>query len=158
MVTNWTDEGLSSPSARVEEKVTIIRSVHVSELRNALIAENNRRNGGTFPSFEDSILANYAKVRAKHIEDLRSACSTVRNIPVVAIRDYSAGCPTDITPQPSFEDPTLVPNETLIRATHINDLRSYLTTMESVTCLCNCNYFCSCHGKCDCQCQVGCNH
>ena len=142
MATNWTDEGASSPAARVVADVTKVRAIHVNELRVAINAEISSR-GGSPHSWSNNPITTIPeqRVRAVHITELRAASDYAKSV----------DCATDSTPIMTWTDNPLVVGTTKIRATHINELRGYINQLEGA-CRCNCNGHCGCNGLC-CNCD-----
>jgi hypothetical protein len=141
MATSWTDEG-SGPAARVLGGTTLIRKIHIDELRTAINAEISRRGGLARTWTNPTIVANSTAVRDDHVAELRAALSYAKSI----------DCSTDTLPVPgSWTDNPLVPDVTAIRDDHINELRVYVNQIEAV-CLCNCDGHCGCNGLC-CNCD-----
>ena len=139
MVTSWTDEGASSPSARVAAQITAIKAVHVNELRTALIAERSRRGWGAY-SWPTGLpaTANATDVLKTHLDALRDASNIT-------------GCATD-TPYAPYPGPYTAYTGTIdvngdIKTFHINELRVRLNQLENVACLCHCNGQCTCNGQ-----------
>lgn len=107
-VTGFTD----SPAI---PRMTLVRAVHVTELRLRIDAQRQRR-GLTAFSWTDSTQETGGAVKAVHIMELRAALRAAY---------VAAGLPT-----PSFTDDTLTPGETLIRAPHIEELRVAVAAIE----------------------------
>ena len=139
MATSWTDQGASSPAARVVFDVTKVREIHVSELRTAINTEIQRRGGPPKIWTNSPITAGVTRVRDVHINELREAS------------DYAASidCATDTTPIKVWSDNPIVHDMHKIRATHINELREYVNIMESA-CLSHCPH-CSYSPCCNCD-------
>ena len=147
VLTSWTDEGVSSPSTRVTEDITLAKGIHIRELRNAIDAEMVARGGSGFPWTTDpAITDDQITVKALHITELRSNWSTTR----------STDCATDTTPLPTWTDDPLTEDQNLVKATHLNELREFTNNLESVSCLCDCNYTCGNNYTCGCN-YSGCN-
>ena len=133
MVTSWTDEGAFSPSARVEANVTATKALHINELKAAVDVERARRSTAAYPwSGFPAVAGAVSGLLKTYIEQLRLSM-------------VGTWCPTDYTPAPSWTDTSLIVDATPDKTAHINELRIYLNTLESVSCLCNCNGHCSCN-------------
>jgi hypothetical protein len=144
MATSWTDEGASSPAARVSADITKVRAIHVNELRTAINAEIVSRGGVQQVWTNDPITSPPGvaqKVRTVHVAELRSASNYAKTL-------Y---CVTDATPVTTWADDPLIAGTTKIRAVHINELRAYINLLEGA-CKCNCNGHCGCNGLC-CNCD-----
>jgi hypothetical protein len=136
MATSWTDEGASSPDARVAAFVTSIKGVHVNELRTAIGTERTRRSLGAYSWSWSAVAANTDSILKTHLDELRAAEVDTRT---------NGFCPTDGTAVPTWTESTITQNVTSTKAQHINELRAALNVMENVSCLCNCNGHCSCN-------------
>ena len=142
MVTSWTDEGASSPSARVVINTTAVKAVHINELKTAIDNERARlgRGGAYAWAVDMPVTSNVTTTLTSHITQLRDAANCI-------------GCPTDtpVAPYPgpyvAFTDIPLAANTMNTKAVHINELRTRLNQMESVACWCNCNGYCGCNGQ-----------
>ena len=138
MVTSWTDEGTSSPSARVAANVTALKAIHVNELKTAIDAERTRRSQGAYAwTGFPAVIGNAAGVLKTHLDQLRLAIAV-------------GLCSTDSAVTPAWTDTTITVNATPDKAVHINELRQQLNALEAVSCLCNC------HGHCSCNCNQHC--
>jgi hypothetical protein len=138
MATVWTDSPIVAGT-------TEIRAVHINELRTAINNEISRRAGG-IKSWTDPTLvvppgANPNIVRESHVRELRAAANYAETI----------DCVTDLAPVQTWTDDPIVPDVTPIRATHINELRTYFNQLET-QCTCNCDSHCACNSQC-CNCD-----
>lgn len=139
MATSWTDEGASSPSARVASNVTYIKAVHINELKTAIDAERTRRGSAAYPWVGFPAVAGAASgVLKTYIEQLRLAT-------------LGTWCPSDSNPVPNYTDGSLLVDVTPNITNHINELRVQLNLMESISCLCNCNGHCGCNCNSHCR-------
>lgn len=93
---------------------TIVRSVHIRELRDRINALRVRLGLAPF-AWTDPVLDGMS-VKAVHLVELRSA---LRGAYVAA----------GLTP-PSYTDPDLTPHETVIKAVHVAELRAALGALE----------------------------
>jgi Subtilase family len=101
---NFTDPALTAGT-------TLIKAVHVTELRQAVSALRTATQLGSF-SWSDPNLGPGTLIRAMHVDDLRSALGQARSILGLAAL--------------VFTDATLIPGMTTIKAVHINELRQGL--------------------------------
>ena len=138
MPTSWTDNPVVANS-------TIIKATHITELRVAINNEISRRGGiqkvWTDPSLVTPPSPAPNIVRESHVRELRSAANYAKSV----------DCTTDSSSVATWTDDPLVAKSTLVRAVHINELRTYINTLEGA-CLCNCNGHCACNGQC-CDCD-----
>jgi hypothetical protein len=95
--------------------VSLIRAVHVTELRLRINALRTRFGLGAF-SWTDPSLGAGTVVRAIHVADLRTALEGA----------YAAAGRA----APGFTDPTLLPQLTVIKAAHIIELREAVFALE----------------------------
>jgi hypothetical protein len=95
--------------------VSVIRSVHIAELRTRVAALRSRFGLSVFTWTDSTLTAGTTPVRAQHILDLRTALGQV----------YTAAGGT----QPSYTDPGLGIGTT-IRKAHIVDLRTAVIAIE----------------------------
>jgi glucose/arabinose dehydrogenase len=96
--------------------VTMIRAVHVTELRDRIGALRTRFQLSPF-NWTDPSLGTGTMALAIHIVDLRTA---------LADAYLAAG-----QDAPEYTDPTLQPQSTVIKAAHIIELRSAILTLEA---------------------------
>jgi hypothetical protein len=96
----FTDEPVST--------CTIIRAVHITQLRTAVNAARAAVGLAAF-TFTDPALAVGARVKAVHITELRTAV---------------AGVESAIGITPVYTDPTITPGVTIAKAAHVNELRN----------------------------------
>ena len=102
--------------ATVSPGSTIVKAVHVTDLRTAV---NTLRGGnGLGPySFTDATLsAGSIAVKATHFSELRTALDQAYQ---------RVGLPL-----PTYTDPTLTPGETAVKAAHLSELRSAVRGLE----------------------------
>lgn len=149
----------TSPDPVVAD-TTMARQIHREELCTAVNADLSARGAAPVVWTDTPGPGNVDTVdwRAVHITELRGACTTDYNR-VIAV----GGCNTNILVPPSWTPPDpVVADETLIRVTHLQELRVYITALQA-TCNCNCNpqcscvgYVCSCNGHSHCCCEGHC--
>jgi microcystin-dependent protein len=107
----FTDDPLTAGS-------TMIRAVHITELRTRINALRARVNLGAFVFTDPSLSSGTTMVRAQHIQELRTAL----------LQAYaSAG----LTP-PTFTDAALAAGSA-IKAVHVAELRSAVSAADAVT-------------------------
>ena len=106
--------GAEIPFEPLIAHVTIIRAVHITELRARI---NALRLTFGLPDFvfTDPNLTGVV-VKAVHVLELRTALQDVYDAAVV--------------PRPSYTDPTLTPQQTVIQAVHILELRAAVLALE----------------------------
>ena len=97
-------------------RVTTVKAVHITELREAVDTLRARWGLGAFTWTDPSLAIGSTPVKAQHVTDLRTALSGAYT---------SAGR----TP-PSYTDPTLTPRVTLIKAVHVTELRTAVRGLE----------------------------
>ena len=95
--------------------LTIIKRVHITELRDRINALRARAGLGAYPWSDPSLVAGVTQVRAEHIVDLRTAL----------VQAYGAMS----IPAPAFTDPAFGPGLT-ISATHVAELRAAVLAIE----------------------------
>jgi len=97
-------------------QTTVIKVVHVAELR-TVVAMARARNGlGAF-TWGDTLTANTTAIKAAHITELRTAVTQIYQ----ALGRLSS--------LPPFTDSTLVPGQTAAKAAHIQELRSAVSAL-----------------------------
>jgi hypothetical protein len=102
--------------ATLVARTTLVKALHVSELREAVNTLRSRFSLGA-ASWTDPILTvRSTRVKAVHLSELRTALNAAYT---------KAGC----TP-PTYTDPTLTARVTLIKATHVNELRTAVRGLE----------------------------
>lgn len=101
----WTDTTITANS-------TLIRKIHVDELRQEIDFARKSRNITGYSWTDSTITANSTLIRAVHFTDLRTALSNV-----VSVSGES---------NPSWSE-SITANSTLIRKTHLDELRTNLT-------------------------------
>jgi Divergent InlB B-repeat domain len=93
---------------------TVIKVVHVAELR-TVVATARARNGlGAF-TWGDTLTANTTAIKAAHITEMRTAINQI----------YTALGRT----LPTYTDATLVPGQTTAKAAHTQELRNAVTAL-----------------------------
>ena len=95
-------------------QTTVIKTVHVTQLRLRIDALRVRYGLGTFAWTDPSLIAGTTPVRAVHITDLRTALNEA----------YSAAL---LTP-PAYTDPSLAGVQ--VKVAHIVQLRSLVIAIE----------------------------
>lgn len=135
---SWTDSTITANS-------TLIKKVHVDELRTSINNERYRRNkevSNDYTFTDSTITANSTKVRATHFSDLRAA------------EDSTTGmtCPSDSVGTFTWTDSTITANSTKVRKVHIDELRTNINLLRA-TCVCNCEF---CNYCSDCGYGLGC--
>jgi hypothetical protein len=106
----FTDDPLSA-------RVTVVKAIHVTELRSRINDLRARFNLGPY-DWTDDALAPGSIIKAADVGDLRTALQQA----------YAAAG----RPAPSFPtDPTIVPASTVIKAAHIQELRTAVLALEA---------------------------
>ena len=105
----------SFTDAQLMAGVSVVRAVHVTELRLRINAQRTRFGLAAF-SWTDPSLGAGTVVRAVHVAELRTALQAAY---VAAERSA-----------PGFTDPTLAPQLTVIKAVHIIELRDAVFALE----------------------------
>ena len=105
----FTDSTLTAGSS-------VIRIVHVTELRARIDALRIARGLGVYAWIDPGLVARSTPVRAVHITDMRTALSQVY---------VAAG-----RMPPTFTDPVLTPAVTLVKRAHIDELRAAVLAIE----------------------------
>jgi hypothetical protein len=93
---------------------TMIKVVHIAELRTA-IAAARARNGVAPFTWGETVTANTTAIKAAHILELRTAINQI----------YTALQRT----VPTYTDSSLVPGQTTPKAAHIQELRNAVTAL-----------------------------
>jgi len=111
---NFTDG--SGPNGTIAPGGTVIKAVHVLELRTA-IANLRALNGfGAFSWTDPTLTVQSTVARGAHVLDLRTALSSVCS----AVPGACVG----------YTDPTLTTGQTVIKAAHLNELRANVRALE----------------------------
>lgn len=100
--------------ATLSPGVTPVRAIHILELRTRVSEQRARFGLGSFP-WTDSTLTG-ATIRAAHVIELREA---LRQAYVEARRSV-----------PVYTDPTITPGVTMLKAVHIQELRTAVVALE----------------------------
>lgn len=95
---------------------TVVKAVHVTELRQAVDTLRARNALGAFGWTDGTLTAGATPVRAAHLNDLRNALNQVYDARGLA--------------RPSYTDPTIQAGETPIKRAHVSDLRSAVRVAE----------------------------
>ena len=90
-------------------RVTLVKVVHVTELRLAIDRERTRRSLAAF-AWTDPVLTPGSALRALHMSEMRTALAQA----------YQAAVRT----APTYTDPAIVAGQTFVRAAHIAELRA----------------------------------
>ena len=93
---------------------TMMKVVHVAELRTAIATARARNGLGAF-TWGDTLTARTTAIKAAHISEMRTAINQI----------YTALGRT----LPTYTDPTLVPGQTKAKAAHIQELRNAVTAL-----------------------------
>jgi hypothetical protein len=96
--------------------VTVIKAVHITELRSRIDDQRVRLGLSPFPWTDATLSPGTTLVRAVHVAELRTAL----------IEAYNAAGRTP----PTFTDPVLTSGVTVVRAVHIAELRSAVVAIE----------------------------
>ncbi|MEE8160520.1 MAG: beta-propeller fold lactonase family protein [Acidobacteriota bacterium] len=108
----FTDDPLTS-------QVTLIKAVHITELRDAINTLRSNKGLGAFSFTDPTLTAGVTPVRAVHLTDLRTALNGV----------YDALGQT----QPTYTDQTITSGSTVVKKTHIDEIRSAVKAVEPFT-------------------------
>jgi List-Bact-rpt repeat protein len=95
-------------------RTTVIKVVHVAELRTA-IAMARARNGVAAFTWGDTLTAKTTAIKAAHITEMRTAINQI----------YQKLGRT----LPTYTDPTLVPGQTVAKTAHIQELRNAVSAL-----------------------------
>ena len=95
---------------------TVIKAVHVTELRAAVNTQRSRVGLGPFPYTDPTLVQGSTPVKAVHLTDLRTALTQA----------YQAAGQTP----PTYTDATLVAGQTLIKAIDIQELRTFVRALQ----------------------------
>lgn len=93
---------------------SVIRAVHITELRVRVDALRERHGLGLFPWSNPSLVGTF--IRAIHLTELRTALGDV----------YDAAD----SPLPTYTDPTIVPGVTVMKVAHVVELRTAVVAIE----------------------------
>jgi hypothetical protein len=104
----FTDDPLSAGA-------TVVKAIHITELRSRIDELRARFSLGAYP-WTDPALAAGTTVKAVHLTDLRSALDQA----------YDAAP----RPRPTYTDPAIVAGSTIIKAAHLQELRSAVVVLE----------------------------
>ncbi len=114
--------GVTAPFSRAFSDSTltplssVVRAVHVTELRGAIDTLRARQGLGAFTWTDPSLAASVTTIKRSHLGELRSAVAAVFT---------ARGLPT-----PTWSDPTITPSVTVVRAVHITELRAAVLALE----------------------------
>lgn len=150
--------GANTPSFTdtVTANTTVIKPVHITELRTKLNDEFTRRVKSTGSYTDPTLTANTTIIRAVHVSELRTECSACKNG-----RSEAGYCPEDNSGCMDFTDPTITALSTVAKAVHLTQLRTKVTALWQ-GCICEteqCEYCSDCGYKYQayaCPCQKGC--
>ncbi len=95
---------------------TVIKAVHVTELRAAVNTQRSRVGLGPFSYTDPTLVQGSTPVKAVHLTDLRTALTQA----------YQAAGQTP----PTYTDATLVAGQTVIKASHWNELRAAVRALQ----------------------------
>jgi len=95
---------------------TLVKALHVTDLREAISTLRSRGGLGAFPWTDPTLTVRSTPVKVVHLWELRIALGQTYTV---------AGR----TP-PTYTDPTLTPRTTQMKATHINELRTAVRNLE----------------------------
>jgi hypothetical protein len=97
--------------------VTVIRAVHLTELRNRIDAQRQRCGLALFSWTDSPPTAGMTLIKAVHISEMRTA-----------LNDAYTAC--HISPLPTYTDSSIVVNSTVVKASHITELRNAVIAIE----------------------------
>jgi hypothetical protein len=97
-------------------RTTLVKALHVSELRSAIDTLRSRWSLGAFAWTDPTLTVRSTSLKAVHLTELRTALAQA----------YTAAGRTP----PTYTDPVLTARATLIKATHINELRAAVRGLE----------------------------
>jgi hypothetical protein len=109
VISGFTDDPLTPA-------LTVIKAVHVTELRSRIDQQRTRFGLSAFPWTDLTLSPGTTLVRAVHVAELRTALTQA----------YTAAGQTP----PTFTDSTLTPGVTPVRAVHIAELRAAVVAIE----------------------------
>jgi len=95
---------------------SIVRAVHVTELRAAIDTLRARQGLASFGWTDPALVAGVAAIKRSHLVDLRAAVAAVFT---------ARGLPA-----PAWTDPAITATATVVRAVHITELRAAVLTLE----------------------------
>jgi len=105
----FTDDPLTS-------RVSVVKAVHVTDLRRAIDSLRSRNGLAAFAYADSALTARMTAARAVHLADLREALNGVYDALGRA--------------RPTYTDPTIVARQTTIKQAHIAELRSAVRAVE----------------------------
>jgi hypothetical protein len=97
-------------------RVTLVKTVHVTELRLAIDQERTRRGLAAFVWTDPVLTPGVTPVSAIHLIELRAALNAA----------YQAASRTP----PAYTDPSVVPRALTVRAAHIQELRAAVRALQ----------------------------
>ena len=106
----------SGANGTVSGQITVIKAVHVTELRSAIDKLRAVNGLGGFTWTDSTPTPGLTVVKRAHFTDLRTALSQA----------YQAAAQT----APSFTDSSISPGLTIIKASHLNELRNGVRALE----------------------------
>jgi len=112
----FTDDPLPMPSNDPQFMPPVVKAIHFTELRQAINTLRSQ-NGLSAFSFTGTLDQRITHIRAVHLAELRTALNGV----------YDALGRT----RPTYTDPTIVGGNTVIKKTHIEEIRTAIRAMET---------------------------
>jgi len=121
---------------------TLIRVVHVTELRTAINTARTDFGFATFSFTDSTLTAGTTRIRSIHMSELQSSVGAI-----TSVYDVSGQCPSSMPSTPSWDSTTA--GTSLIRASNINQVRTLLTALPSCqTCATESGRLCAwCNGS-----------
>ena len=95
---------------------SVIRALHVTELRTAIDTLRTRQGLATFGWTDSAMITGATVIKRNHLVEMRSAVAAV-----YTARGLSA---------PAWTDATITPGATIVRAAHITELRAAVLALE----------------------------
>ena len=95
---------------------TLVKALHVTDLRKAISTLRSRGGLGAFPWTDPTLTVRSTLVKAAHFSELRTALGQA----------YAAAGQSP----PSYTDPSLTPRVTPIKASHVSELRTAVRGLE----------------------------
>jgi hypothetical protein len=105
----FTDDPLPAQS-------TVIKAVHVTELRTAINSARTARGLAAYAWSDPTLSSRSTLVKAVHLIDLRAALNQAYQAALKAL--------------PTYTDPTLVARQTTVKAIHLNELRTAVRALQ----------------------------
>ncbi len=99
-------------------QVTLMKSVHITELRQAINILRSRNSLSPFVFTDPTLTAGVTPIRPVHITEMRTA--------LIGVFDAL------VQTRPTYTDPTIVAGQTAVKKAHIEDIRTAIRAVESI--------------------------